>query len=88
MGGFISLMPEILKIVPGVVAVVERLFPGSKRGPEKKAAAVTFIKIAVGLAESATGKDWVQDDLFAEGLGEIIDGAVDVMNSINKQPAQ
>ncbi len=85
MGGFIALMPEILKVVPGVVSTVERLFPGSKRGPEKKAASLTFIKVAVGMTEAALGKDLVQDDLFAEGLGKIINGAVDVMNSINKQ---
>lgn len=85
MGAFIGLLPEVIKAVPGIISVVEKLFPGKGRGPEKRSAAVGFIKIAVGLAEGVAGKDYVQDELFSEGIGEIVDGAVKVMNSINKQ---
>ena len=76
----IRVLPIVLPIVFDAVKFVEKFF-GSSPGEEKRSAAVEIVKIAVLAIEGISGKDLVDNDEFAEGLGMIVDGVVKVLNA-------
>jgi hypothetical protein len=54
---------------------------GSKSGTDKKEAALNFVASALSIAEAVTNKDIVDVEKFRGGLGQIIDGTVQCLNS-------
>ena len=65
---------------PGTTRVSEGLF-GSHTGEQKKESAITFVSAALQLNESVANREVVDEAKFKSGLGKIIDGTVDCLNS-------
>lgn len=83
-----TLVPLLIKALPAVVQlvpVVERLFKGPKQGEAKRTVVVEVVKVLILGAEALANKDLIQDNaLFAQGVGQIVDGVVAVMNATGK----
>jgi hypothetical protein len=77
---FLSKVLRGIAFVPAVVQGIEGLF-GSRTGAEKKEAALSFVGAALSLTESIANRDVVDEGKFREGLGKIIDGTVQCLNS-------
>ena len=77
---FLAKLLRGIAFVPAVVHGIEALF-GSKSGSDKKEAALSFVSAALSLTEAVTNKDIVDEGRFKDGLGKIIDGVVQCLNS-------
>ena len=77
---FLATLLRGIAFVPAVVQGVESVF-GSKSGTDKKQAALNFVASALSITEAVTNKDIVDVDQFRGGLGQIIDGTVQCLNS-------
>jgi hypothetical protein len=77
---FLATLLRGIAFVPAVVQGVESVF-GSKSGTDKKEAALNFVASALSITEAVTNKDIVDVDKFRGGLGQIIDGTVQCLNS-------
>jgi hypothetical protein len=77
---FLATLLRGIASVPAVVQGVESVF-GSKSGTDKKEAALNFVASALSITEAVTNKDIVDVDKFRGGLGQIIDGTVQCLNS-------
>jgi hypothetical protein len=77
---FLATLLRGLTFVPAVVQGVETVF-GSKSGVNKKDAALNFVASALSITEAVTQKNIVDVDNFRNGLGQIIDGTVQCLNS-------
>ena len=77
---FLAKLLRGVAFIPAVVHGIEALF-GSKSGGEKKEAALSFISAALSMTEAVTNKDIVDENKFRDGLGKIIDGVVQCLNS-------
>ena len=83
----VSLLPILVRTVPVVlqlVPLVERLIKGPKQGAVKREIVVEAVKAIILAAEGISGKDFVDEAKFAEGVGQIVDGVVAVLNSTGK----
>lgn len=87
MGAIFKILPIILPIAVEVVKLVEGLFGRGQGGP-KRDLAVTLVKALVMAAEGVSGKDIVDDAKFSDGIGQIIDGVVAVLNATGKFSAK
>ena len=58
----------------------EGLF-GNRSGADKKDAALSFVSAALSLTDSVTSRQIVDEAKFKDGLGKIIDGTVQCLNS-------
>ena len=77
---FLAKLLRGIAFIPAVVHGIEALF-GGKSGADKKEAALSFIGAALSLGESVSNNDIVDDAKFKEGLGKVIDGVVQCLNS-------
>jgi hypothetical protein len=78
-----NLLAKLLRgiaFVPAVVHGIEALF-GAKSGGDKKEAALSFVGSALSLTEAIANHDIVDEAKFKDGLGKIIDGVVQCLNS-------
>jgi hypothetical protein len=95
MGRFFCLlmmMAASLLVVPGgmlaapptgslsLTQVNEGLF-GHKSGADKKNTALTLVQNTIAASDAIAGKDIVDASKFQEGLGKVIDGVVQCLNS-------
>ena len=83
----VSLLPILVRAVPVVlqlVPLVERLIKGPKQGAVKREIVVEAVKAIILAAEGISGKDFVDEALFAQGVGQIVDGVVAVLNATGK----
>lgn len=80
LSAILKVLPVVLPIVFDAVRFVEKLF-GSGKGEEKRSAAVEVVKIAVMAVEGISGKDLVENEEFAEGVGMVVDGVVKILNA-------
>jgi hypothetical protein len=69
-----------LSFLPAIVNGVEGLF-GKRSGEEKKNAALTFLEATLSLSEALSNSRIVDSDKFKDGLGKMIDGAVECLNA-------
>lgn len=87
---FLKVLSGIFNVLPLAVTIAEtiaKLFkPGQKTGPEKLAAVKAVIRNALVASELLSGKEIVDEVLLDQGITEITNGAVKVLNSI-KPPA-
>jgi hypothetical protein len=86
MSGVFALLKHLPTIIPLVIEAVkaaEKLF-GSKKGELKKEYVVNLVKVAILSVEGISQKDIVDENLFSEGVGDIVDGVVKVLNSTKK----
>jgi hypothetical protein len=63
-----------------VVNSIEGLF-GNHTGEDKKESAISFVGAALQIAEAVEQRDIVDEVKFKEGLGKVIDGTVECLNS-------
>jgi len=77
---FLSKLLQGIAFVPAVVQGIEGLF-GSRTGAEKKEAALSFVGAALSMTESLSNREIVDEGKFREGLGKVIDGTVQCLNS-------
>ncbi len=69
-----------LSFLPAIVNGIEGLF-GKRSGEEKKNAALTFLEATLSLSEALSNRQIVDNDRFKNGLGKMIDGAVECLNA-------
>ena len=69
-----------ISFVPALVQGIEGLF-GNRSGAEKKDAALSFVSTALSLRDAVTSRQIVDEAKFKDGLGKIIDGTVQCLNS-------
>jgi hypothetical protein len=77
---FFSKLLQGIAFVPAIVTGVEGLF-GHKTGAAKKNTAMTLVQNTIAATDAVTGKDIVDPAKFQEGLGKVIDGVVQCLNS-------
>ncbi len=83
LASLLKYLPTILPIIIEAIKLVEKIF-GSGQGPAKLAAVVSLVKVAVFAVEGITEKDIVDDELFSEGIEELVSGIVKILNSTGK----
>lgn len=83
LGVLLKNLPTILPIAVEAVKFVERMF-GKNKGAEKRSVVVSFVRSVVLAAEGIKGSDIVDEDVLSEGIGDIVDGIVKVLNSTGK----
>jgi hypothetical protein len=69
-----------LSFVPAVVNGIEGLF-GNRPGEEKKTAALSFLEATLSISQALGNRQITNETKFREGLGRIIDGAVECLNA-------
>jgi hypothetical protein len=84
---FLSQLLRGIAFVPALVNGIEGLF-GSKTGPEKKDAAMSFLQNAIAMTDAVASREIIQPDKFRDGISKIIDGTVECLNASTwcKQP--
>lgn len=83
-GGALGTIISVASNIPQIISLVERiasLFKGSVSGPDKKAVVMALVKDSIMAAEGITDKDIVDEQAFVEGLGEVVDGTVKMLNA-------
>jgi len=77
---FLNIFLRGLTLVPTAIQSVEGI-AGSVTGADKKAAVLSIVGSAISVADAVTGKTIADADAFQGGLGKVIDGVVDCLNS-------
>ncbi|HVP50013.1 MAG TPA: hypothetical protein VMT56_02200 [Candidatus Bathyarchaeia archaeon] len=77
---FLSKLLQGISFVPTIVTGVEGLF-GHKSGTDKKNTAMTLALNSIQATDAIAGKDILDPAKFQEGLGKVIDGVVQCLNS-------
>jgi len=87
---FIKVIGKITVILPLAIQIAELIAnltnPDHKNGPEKFAVVRAVIKDTIQTSELVIGKDIIDEDLFDQGIGKMINGTVDVMNATTRRP--
>ena len=65
---------------PAMTQIIEGLF-GHKSGADKRNTALTLVQNTIQATDAVTGKDIVDPAKFQDGLGKVIDGVVQCLNS-------
>ena len=66
---------------PAMTQVIEGLF-GQKSGADKKNTALTLVQNTIAASDAIAGKDIIDAAKFQNGLGKVIDGVVQCLNSL------
>ena len=77
---FLSKFLQGMAFVPAIVNGVEGLF-GHKSGADKKNTALTLVQNTIQATDAVAGKDIIDPAKFQDGLGKVIDGVVQCLNS-------
>lgn len=77
---WISKLINGLSFLPAIVNGIEGLF-SDRSGEEKKNAALSFLEATLSLSEALSNRQIVDTDKFKDGLGKMIDGAVECLNA-------
>jgi hypothetical protein len=77
---YVSQLLRVIGFIPAVVTGIEGLF-GDKPGAEKKDAAMSFVQSALSMTDAVVAREVVDPAKFKDGLGKIIDGAVECLNA-------
>lgn len=85
-GTYIPGASSLIQPIIGIVTAVERAFaiakPDGKSGPEKFAAALPLVEQVIKNSELVAGHEIADEALLTRGAGKILDGVVDVLNSL------
>ena len=88
---FLKVLTKIFQVVPLAVQLADTfggLFrPGLKSGPDKLLAVKAAVKESIMASEIIVGKDILDEELLDQGITEITNGAVKVMNAVRPQGA-
>jgi len=77
---FLAKLLQGIAFVPAVVNGIEGLFNG-RTGSDKRDAAMSFVEAAVSLTDAVSSRQVVDEAKFKDGLGKVIDGAVECLNA-------
>ena len=77
---FLPTLLQAIAFVPTLVTGIEGLF-SHRTGAEKKDAALSFLQAALSLSTAVANRQIVDQDKFKDGLGKVIDGAVECLNA-------
>jgi hypothetical protein len=77
---FLAKLLQGMSFIPAVVQGVEAVF-GSKKGADKKEAALNFVATALSITQAVTQKEILDESKFRDGLGKVIDGTVQCLNA-------
>jgi hypothetical protein len=77
---FLATLLQTIAFVPALVRGIESLFR-HRTGPEKKAAALSFLQAALSTDSTVGNRQIVDQDKFKEGMGKVIDGTVECLNA-------
>jgi hypothetical protein len=84
----LSIILKVLTYLPALVTAAENLFPGRKKGAEKFDSVADIVTTVLRASEGLTGKEIVDDDKFNEGVRDVINGVVKILNaSVWKRPS-
>ena len=82
---FLSVFAKIAGVLPLAISIAETIGglvkPGIKTGPEKLAAVEAVIKQTIQSSELVMGKDILDEDLLNEGITDMVNAAVRIMNA-------
>jgi hypothetical protein len=81
--GLLAALPTILPVAFEAVKLAEKIF-GRGKGSSKKSLAVDVVKMVLKSYEGIKGEDIVDEDALSEGVGNIVDGIVKVLNATGK----
>jgi hypothetical protein len=83
---FLKVATQIFNVIPLAVQIAEIIGglvkPGQKTGAEKLAAVKAVVRHALEASELLLGKEIVDEDLLDQGITEITNGTVKVLNAI------
>jgi hypothetical protein len=77
---FLATLLQTISFVPSVVNGIEGLF-SHRTGTEKKDAALSFLQAALSMGSAVANRQIVDPEKFKDGLGKVIDGAVECLNA-------
>ena len=77
---FLATLLHTIAFVPTLVSGIEGLF-SHRTGVEKKEAALSFLQAALSMNSAAANRQIVDQEKFKDGLGKLIDGAVECLNA-------
>lgn len=77
---FFSKLLQGIAFLPAIITGVENFF-ATHSGPEKQAAAVSFIQTAISMGEAVANRQITDETKFKDGLTQIINGIVDCLNA-------
>jgi hypothetical protein len=77
---FLATLLQTISFVPALVNRIEGLF-SHRSGPEKKDAALSFLQTALSMSGAVANRQIVDPEKFREGMGKIVDGAVECLNA-------
>jgi len=75
-----------LSAIGQLVVMIETALQG-KPGPEKLAALLPLVENIVKTSELVSGKKIANDALFTQGVKEVSQGVVDILNSLHEDAA-
>jgi hypothetical protein len=78
---FLKAAYAISKQIVPQIAVVEAIFTGVKEGSNKKNAVLEGIMLAPEIVELVRDKELVDEVMFREGVGDVNDGYVKILNA-------
>jgi len=84
MKGFLKLIFSVLKTMVPAIATVEEAIKEIKAGAEKKKAVLSIVMATPEIVEALSGKEVIDENLFKQGLSQINDGLVKIMNATRK----
>jgi hypothetical protein len=76
----LSKLLQGIAFIPAVITGIEKLFNG-RTGGDKRDAAMSFIGAAISMGDAVANRDIVDEAKFKDGLGKLIDGAVECLNA-------
>jgi hypothetical protein len=77
---FVAKLLQGLSFMPVVVNGIEGLLD-NRPGEEKKTAALSFLDATLSISEALGNRQITDETKFREGLGKIVDGAVECLNA-------
>jgi hypothetical protein len=77
---FLATLLQTIAFVPALVNGIEDLF-SHRPGEEKKDAALSFLNTALSMSNAVANRQIVDQQSFKDGMGKVIDGAVECLNA-------
>jgi hypothetical protein len=89
--GFFPAFAPLINVLINHILLAQNQF-GTGKGDEKRQSvlqnALASAPVYIASFEAALGKELVDENKFASGLGKVIDGIVEILNSFEALPSQ
>jgi len=77
---FLNQLLRGIAFIPALVNGIESMF-GSRTGPEKKDAAMSFLENAMATVDAVAAREIVDPEKFKNGVSMVVDGVVQCLNA-------